>query len=226
MRPILLRFRTYSWHFGCRCVASHRWGCREHGHAVFRDHRPKGLSIFRCCRRPSGTCIHRVAEIIRAPVPGALLPEFNVGPNARASAPLATSTNKGFNQDVDQWRTRSFTMNADERQEDGITTLTGDTFERMVLQGRGPIAVEFMSYSCSHCGAIEPILQQAAALLKPQETIFRVNIAVERELAQGFEILGTPTIVLFLDGTEIGRVEGPSPEISSLLAQLTQPFAH
>jgi thioredoxin 1 len=115
-------------------------------------------------------------------------------------------------------------MNPGERQADAITSLTGDAFASRVLQGRGPIAVEFMSYSCAHCGAIEPVLQQAAKTLKSKEEIFRVNIANERDLADSFEVQGTPTIILFLNGSEVGRLEGPSPEISSILAELTQPF--
>jgi len=115
-------------------------------------------------------------------------------------------------------------MKADDRSEDGITTITGDTFERMVLEGNGPIAVEFMSYSCAHCGAMEPVLQQAAEFLKDKERIFRVNIAIDEDLARRFEIEGTPTFVLFLNGREVGRMGGPSPDISSVLAELTQPF--
>ena len=111
-----------------------------------------------------------------------------------------------------------------ETSEGGIATLTSGTFDPIVLHGQGPIAVEFMTYSCAHCGAIEPILQQAAAALKNQEMIFRVNIATEQDLADRFAIQATPTIVLFMNGREVGRVEGPSPNLSSVLAELTQPF--
>jgi len=94
----------------------------------------------------------------------------------------------------------------------------------LVLQGDGPIAVEFMSYSCAYCGALEPILQQAAEFLKDKETILRVNIVIEQDLAESFGIQGTPTFVMFLNGSEVGRAEGPHPTLSSLLAELTQPF--
>ena len=107
---------------------------------------------------------------------------------------------------------------------DNIPTVTSATFERLVLQGDGPIAVEFMSYSCAYCGAMEPIIQQAAEMLSGKETIFRVNIALELDLAESFEIQGTPTIIMFLNGSEVGRAEGAHPNISSLLAELTQPF--
>ena len=107
---------------------------------------------------------------------------------------------------------------------DRIPTVTGGTFEALVLQGEGPIAVEFMSYGCAHCRAMEPVLQQLAEMEPAPAKIVRVNIAGDPDLADRYEIGGTPTLVMFLDGAEVGRVEGPSPTLSSLLAAITQPF--
>jgi len=107
---------------------------------------------------------------------------------------------------------------------DRIQTVTSGTFTRLVLEAEGPIAVEFMSYGCAHCRAIEPVLEQVAEMLKLQERIFRVNIAVEQELAGSYQIQGTPTLVMFLNQNEVGRVEGPSPTVSSVLTAVTQPF--
>ena len=107
---------------------------------------------------------------------------------------------------------------------DWVQSTTTDTFAKLVLEGEGPIAVEFMSYGCAHCQVIEPVLQQVAAMVKSNEKIFRVNIAVEPELAERYEIQGTPTLIMFLDGTEVGRVEGPRPAVSSLLTAVRQPY--
>ena len=107
---------------------------------------------------------------------------------------------------------------------DTIQTVTSSTFTRLVLEAEGPIAVEFMSYGCAHCRAIEPVLEQVAEMVKPRERIFRVNIAVEQELADSYQIQGTPTLVMFLNQNEVGRVEGPSPTLSSVLTAVTQPF--
>jgi thioredoxin 1 len=107
---------------------------------------------------------------------------------------------------------------------DKITTVTASTFTQLVLRAEGPIAVEFMSYGCAHCRAIEPVLEQVAEMVKPRERIFRVNIAVEQELAGSYQIQGTPTLVMFLNQNEVGRVEGPPPTISRVLTAVTQPF--
>jgi thiol-disulfide isomerase/thioredoxin len=105
-----------------------------------------------------------------------------------------------------------------------IPTLTSSTFKPFVLEGKERIAVEFMSYGCTHCRAIEPILQKVAATLQANEKIFRVNVGVERDLASKYAIEGTPTLVMFLNGGEVGRVEGPHPTVASVTAAVTTPF--
>jgi thioredoxin 1 len=105
-----------------------------------------------------------------------------------------------------------------------IRTVTSSTFDLLVLQGIGPIAVEFMSYGCGHCRLMEPVLQQVAEMLSGKEQVFRVNVAVEQELAATYGIQGTPTLVMFLDGRETGRADGPRPTVSSVFAAVTRPF--
>jgi thioredoxin 1 len=107
---------------------------------------------------------------------------------------------------------------------DSIGTVTNSTFSPLVLEGAGPIAVEFMSYGCVHCRALEPVLEKVAETVKSKEKIFRVNTAVEEELSDSFEIQGTPTLIMFLNGKEVGRVEGPQPTVESVLTAVTQPF--
>ena len=107
---------------------------------------------------------------------------------------------------------------------DLVQTLDIQAFERLVLGGRGPIAVEFMSYGCAYCRAIEPIVQQVARSIEADEAVFRVNIAAEPDLAAQYEIGGTPTFVMFMNGREVGRAEGPHPSHSAVLQALTGPF--
>ena len=108
---------------------------------------------------------------------------------------------------------------------EGVRSVTGSTFDLLVLAGNGPIVVEFMSYGCAHCRAMEPVLQQVAELLSGKAKIFKVNIAVERALSETFAIDGTPTLVMFSRGREVGRVDGPPPDVSSVLDAVNEAFA-
>jgi thioredoxin 1 len=107
---------------------------------------------------------------------------------------------------------------------DRIRTVTSDDFDELVLHAEGPIVAEFMSYGCTHCRVMEPILQQVAGMVTPDESIVRVNIAVEQELAASYQVRGTPTLIMFRDGRELARVEGPRPIVSTVLTAVTQPF--
>jgi thioredoxin 1 len=106
-----------------------------------------------------------------------------------------------------------------------IATVTGNTFAATVLAGHGPIVVEFMSYGCSHCRALEPALVEVANMEDRGETFVRVNVAVEADLAEKYEIGGTPTLIMFLNGEVVGRVEGPHPTVASVLEAVSEPFA-
>ena len=107
---------------------------------------------------------------------------------------------------------------------DMIQTVTGVTFNDLVLEASGPVAVEFMSYGCGFCRAIEPILQQVTQKLHSEVKIFRVNVPAQSDLAGSYGIEGTPTFLMFLNGIEIARSEGPNPTIENITAMLTQPF--
>jgi thiol-disulfide isomerase/thioredoxin len=54
-----------------------------------------------------------------------------------------------------------------------LRTVDGGGFNRIVMQGSGRVAVEFMSYGCGYCRAIEPILQRVASAIAADVTILR-----------------------------------------------------
>jgi thiol-disulfide isomerase/thioredoxin len=71
---------------------------------------------------------------------------------------------------------------------------------------------------------LEPILQEVARKLESQATIVRVNVAVAEDLAEAYQIEGTPTLLLFLAWQQIGRIEGPPPTASSVMEAVMRPF--
>jgi thioredoxin 1 len=107
---------------------------------------------------------------------------------------------------------------------DRIQTVTAATFGSLVLEAQGPIAVEFMSYGCAYCRELEPVLQQVAGMLQSQGKICRVNVAVEERLAATYDVQGTPTLVMFINGREVGRAEGLDPSVDGIMAVMRQAF--
>jgi len=107
---------------------------------------------------------------------------------------------------------------------DFVNSVTEETFDSLVLTSPNPVAVEFMSYGCEHCRLLEPVLQEVAERLGSREAVLRVNIAVDQELANRYEIEGTPTLVMFSKGIEVGRAVGPNPSVKVLWDDVTRPF--
>ena len=107
---------------------------------------------------------------------------------------------------------------------DFVHSVTAETFNSLVLESPTPVAAEFMSYGCEHCRLLEPILQEVAEKLGLREIVVRVNIAIDTELAERYQIEGTPTLVMFFNGDEVGRVVGPDQSTKVLWAAVTSPF--
>ena len=107
---------------------------------------------------------------------------------------------------------------------DAIRTVSGNAFQRVVLDAAVPVAVEFMSYSCAHCHALESALQEVARSVAPEQLLCRVNVAQDPELAERYGVQGTPTLVMFRDGEEVARAEGPPPDVVTLLKTMQQAF--
>ena len=106
----------------------------------------------------------------------------------------------------------------------GILKLNKNNFTSLVLKKSEPVVVEFMSYGCDYCRQLEPVIQQVATMMRSTETIYQVNVAVEHELADRYDITATPTLLMFLNGKIVGKAEGPSPTVSAVMTAITHPF--
>jgi thioredoxin 1 len=79
------------------------------------------------------------------------------------------------------------------------------TFEDAIREG--PVVVDFWAPWCRPCTALEPVLAQ----IEDRVPVARLNIDDYPEITPRFEIFSIPTVVLFADGAERGRVVGLRP---------------
>jgi thioredoxin-like negative regulator of GroEL len=68
----------------------------------------------------------------------------------------------------------------------------------------------FYQPSCSHCKVVTPILVPMAEKLG--KTLYPVNIERDNKAWEDFKIEGTPTLIHFKDGKEVGKIVGEQPE--------------
>lgn len=89
-----------------------------------------------------------------------------------------------------------------------VVVLTEQNFEKEVLESKIPVLVDFYSNYCPPCKMLEPIFEQLEEEFKGEIKFLRVNVDENRNLAIKYNIMGVPTLILFKDGEEIGRVIG------------------
>lgn len=93
---------------------------------------------------------------------------------------------------------------------DKIVYVTDDTFESEVLNGEGPVLVDFWAEWCGPCKMIAPILDEIAAEYDGRVKVAKLNIDENPQTPPKFGIRGIPTLILFKGGnveaTKVGAV--------------------
>ncbi len=87
-----------------------------------------------------------------------------------------------------------------------IKHLTDGNFEQEV--GSGVVLVDFHASWCGPCRMLAPVLEQVAKEVEGKAIIGKVDIDSEQKTATQFQITSVPTMILFKNGEEVGRLIG------------------
>jgi len=85
---------------------------------------------------------------------------------------------------------------------------TDDNFEQEVLQSDKPVVVDLWADWCAPCRAIAPTIEALAEELKDTIKIGKLDIVANPETPVKFGVTAVPTLLLFRDGKEVGRLVG------------------
>lgn len=85
--------------------------------------------------------------------------------------------------------------------------LSGKDFDEAV-SAEALSLVEFYTDSCIPCKQMSPILGDIEDDYEGRVTVFKVNANFDAELAERFEVMASPTLVLFKAGAEVDRKTG------------------
>lgn len=83
----------------------------------------------------------------------------------------------------------------------------------------GVVLVDFFADWCGPCKMIAPILTELSTELEGSAQIVKVNVDEEGSLAQRFDVMSIPTLILFKDGKPVDRKTGflPKPELEKFI---------
>ena len=89
-----------------------------------------------------------------------------------------------------------------------IENVTDDDFGRTVQESDRPVLVDFWADWCGPCHVVAPVVQEIADERTSTLRVAKLNVDDNPYTAQQYGVLSIPTLILFVDGKEHGRVVG------------------
>jgi thioredoxin 1 len=90
--------------------------------------------------------------------------------------------------------------------------LTSENFEEKTSKGKW--IVDFWAEWCGPCKMMGPEFDKAAQELKGKVQFGKVDVDSQTEIAQRFEVMSIPALVLMKNGQEVDRLIGAMPKQS------------
>ncbi len=87
-----------------------------------------------------------------------------------------------------------------------IKHFTDGEFQNQIKHG--VTLVDFHANWCGPCRTLAPVLEQVAKDVSGKAVIGKIDIDNEQKTAAQFQITSVPTMILFKNGKEVGRLVG------------------
>jgi thioredoxin len=87
-----------------------------------------------------------------------------------------------------------------------------DTFKSEVLGSTQPVLVDFTAVWCGPCKTLEPIVKQLAQDWAGKVKVVKLDIDTNPNVTLQYQIMGVPTLMLFVNGQPAQRLTGYQPK--------------
>lgn len=99
--------------------------------------------------------------------------------------------------------------------------LSDTTFDEEINTSAEPVLVDFWAEWCGPCKMIAPILDEIAEEQAGKLKVAKLNVDEAPAVAQRFEVMSIPTMIVFQDGKPAKRLVGAKPK-AALVKDLSE----
>ena len=92
-----------------------------------------------------------------------------------------------------------------------VLYLTKETFD-VTLNSTEPVLVDFWATWCGPCRMVGPVIEELAAEYKGKAKVCKVDVDEQPEIAQRYQVMTIPTIMVFKNGEIVEKVIGVKPK--------------
>jgi thioredoxin 1 len=93
-----------------------------------------------------------------------------------------------------------------------ITEINEGTFDNEVLTASEPVLVDFSAVWCGPCKMLDPIVEDLANEWSGKVKVVKLDVDHAPGIAMKYQVLGVPTLMLFVDGETRERITGFQPK--------------
>jgi thioredoxin 1 len=93
-----------------------------------------------------------------------------------------------------------------------IIEIDEGTFDNEVLTAPEPVLVDFSAVWCGPCKMLDPIVEDLANEWSGKVKVVKLDVDHAPGIAMKYQVLGVPTLMLFVDGETRERITGFQPK--------------
>ncbi len=91
-------------------------------------------------------------------------------------------------------------------------TIEGNNFDKVVLQSKIPVLVDFWAPWCGPCRMVAPLIEELAEEYEGRISFGKVDVDQDSKIASKYGIMSIPTLLIFKKGEPISHIVGFRPK--------------